>query len=134
MWTARALAIAAVVFSVGGYALGCPVMMISGTGERDNIVVTFRNSGKFPIRQLEFTCTSLQAASSRHDRPCREAHALFYPGMQYTVRYPYPGGARGTVTVALKSVTMSDGFVWKPSMKQPCRPLRIVPRRSQLAY
>jgi hypothetical protein len=130
MGTLRALAILAVVVSACAYAFGaCPVMVISGAGERDNIVVTIRNSGKLPIRQLEFTCTPLRA--SAHDRPCREENALFYPGMQYTVRYPYPGGARGTVTVAVKSVTMSDGFVWKPSKKQSCRALRIVPRQSR---
>jgi hypothetical protein len=58
-------------------------------------------------------------------------NALFYPGMQYTVRYPYPGGVRGTITLAVKSVTMSDGFVWKLSKKQPCRALRIVPQQSR---
>jgi hypothetical protein len=132
MWTTSAPAIVVVVFLASAYALGaCPVMMISGTGERDNIVVTFHNPGKLPIRQLKFACTPSQATSPRHDRSCREANGLFYPGMQYTVRYPYPGGARGTVTVAVQSVTMSDGFVWKPSKKQPCRTLRIVPRQKQ---
>jgi len=126
------LAILAVVVSAVTCAFGiCPVLMVSGTGERDNIVVTFRNSGKLPIRQLEFNCISSSPPSSGRKNPCREPNALFYPGMEYTVRYPYPGGARSIVTVAVKSVTTSDGFVWKPSKKQPCRTLRIVPRKGK---
>lgn len=104
----------------------CPVMIVSGVGESDGIVLTFRNSGKLLIRQLEFSCKS---QLNQHDsNACREANALFYPGMQYTVRYPYPAGKERTVTVAVKSVTTSDGFIWKPTKKQPCRTLRIVPR------
>ena len=111
-------------------ALGavCPVMMVSGTGDADGIVLTFRNSGKLPIRQLEFSCTTAQMRDSGRGA-CRERNALFYPGMQYTVRYPYPGGTRGVVTVAVKSLTTADGFVWKPSKKQKCRTLRIAPGR-----
>jgi hypothetical protein len=132
MLRARALAILAVLLGGSAYAFGaCPVMMISGAAERDNIVLTFRNSGKLPIRQLEFSCTPEQGPPAGRSGQCREANALFYPGMQYTVRYPYPGGARGNVTVAVQSVTTSDGFVWKPSKKQPCRILRIVPRKSR---
>lgn len=132
MSTVRALAVLTIVMTVCSNAVGvCPVMMISGTGETDNIVLTFRNSGKLLIRQLEFSCGPLQAPSEAQARSCREANALFYPGMQYTLRYPYPNGKRQTVTVAVKSVTMSDGFVWKPSKKQPCRTLRIVPRQKR---
>jgi hypothetical protein len=104
----------------------CPVMLVSGVGESDGIVLTFRNSGKLLIRQLEFSCKS--EPSQRGSNACREANTLFYPGMQYTVRYPYPGGKAQTVTLAVKSVTTSDGFTWKPTKKQPCRTLRIVPR------
>ncbi len=109
----------------------CPVMIVSGVGEPDGIVLTFRNSGKLLIRQLEFSCKS---RPDQHDsNACREANALFYPGMQYTVRYPYPGGQAKTVTVAVKSVTTSDGFIWKPTRKQPCRTLRIAPRARKLS-
>ena len=104
----------------------CPVMIVSGVGESDSIVLTFRNPGKLPMRQLEFSCKS--SPSQRDSNACREANALFYPGMQYTLRCPYPGGRAKTVTVAVKSVTTSDGFTWKPTKKQPCRTLRIVPR------
>ena len=107
----------------------CPVMIVSGVGESDGIVLTFRNSGKLPIRQLEFSCKS--QPTQRDSKACREANALFYPGMQYTVRYPYPDGKAKTVTLAVKSATTSDGFTWMPSKKEPCRTLRIVPRTSR---
>jgi hypothetical protein len=100
-------------------------MMVSGVGESDGIVVTFRNSGKLLIRHLEFDCT---AQSRRASGVCRETNALFYPGMEYSVRYPYPGGRAVTVMLAVKSITTSDGFTFKPSKRQPCRTLRIVPR------
>jgi len=102
----------------------CSVMIVSGVGESDAIVLTFRNSRKLPIRQLEFSCKSQPC--QRDSNACREANALFYAGMQYTVRYPYPDGKAKPVTLAVKSVITSDGFTWMPSKKQPCRILRIV--------
>jgi hypothetical protein len=132
MARARALAILMILVWASACAFGvCPVMMISGAAERDNIVLSFRNSGKLSIRQLEFSCTSLPSWTVERTNQCREANALFYPGMQYTVRYPYPDATRGSLSVAVKSVTTSDGFVWKPSKKQPCRVLRIVPRKNR---
>ena len=125
-WARSISAIGILVFVSAEALAVCPVMIVSGVGESDGIVLTFRNSGKLLIRQLEFNCKS--QPSQRDSNPCREANALFYPGMQYTVRYPYPGGRAETVTVAVKSVTTSDGFTWKPTKKQPCRILRIVPR------
>ena len=122
-WTISVIGI--LMFVLADARAVCPVMIVSGVGEPDGIVLTFRNSGKLLIRQLEFSCKS---QSSPHDsNACREANALFYPGMQYTVRYPYPGGKAKTIILAVKSVTTSDGFTWKPTKKQPCRTLRIVP-------
>ena len=34
----------------------CPVTPITGTVDRDAIAVTFRNTGKLPVRRLEFNC------------------------------------------------------------------------------
>jgi hypothetical protein len=119
--------IASILLLMSAHALAvCPVMLVSGAAESDGIVFTFRNSGKLLIRQLEFSCTV--HGSSKDSHGCRENNALFYPGMQYTLRYPYPDGRPKTVTVAVKSVTTSDGFIWKPTRKQPCRTLRVAPR------
>jgi len=123
-WT---ISITSILLFISAHALAaCPVMLVSGAAESDGIVLTFRNSGKLLIRQLEFSCTV--PGSSKDSHACRESNALFYPGMQYTLRYPYPGGRSETVTLAVKSVTTSDGFIWKPTKKQPCRTLRVAPR------
>jgi hypothetical protein len=119
-WRVLAWIAFAAGLALGAYASVCPVMMVSGVGEQDEIVVTFRNVGKLPIRRLEFACTAGGRVGV-----CRERNALLYPGMEYTARYPYPGGGRDAVTVAVKSVTMSNGLEWKPWKKQPCRELRI---------
>jgi hypothetical protein len=127
---AQTISIIGTLFLVSADALAvCPVMFVSGVGESDGIVLTFRNSGKLPIRLLEFSCKS--QPSPRDSNTCREANALFYPGMQYTLRYPYPDGKAKPVMLAVESVTTSDGFTWTPSKKQPCRTLRIVPHARQ---
>ena len=113
----------------GGYASVCPVMLVSGLGERgerDEIVITFRNAGKLPIRRLELACVAGGLLGV-----CGETNALFYPGMEYTLRYPYPSGKRDVVTVSVKTVTTADGFVWKGSKKLGCRTLRITPPKSR---
>jgi hypothetical protein len=130
----KAITLAALVMTGVALAYGsgnpCPVMLVSGTGDADGIVITFRNTGKLPIRELEFNCTVAGAQAGKGQRArCREGNALFYPGMEYTVRYPYPGGIRRAVAVTVKSVSQSEGFVFKPSKRQPCRTLRIAPER-----
>ena len=112
------------------YASPCPVMLVSGMGDRDGIVLTFRNSGKLPIRRLELNCSLPGAAPSERSMACTEKNALFYPGVEYTLRYPYPRHV-AQVTVSVKSATLSDGYVWKPSKRQPCRVLRIRSSRNR---
>jgi len=112
------------------YASSCPVMLVSGMRDVDGIVVTFRNAGKLPIRDLEFNCSLAHAAQPPQRMACREKNALFYPGMEYTLRYPQPRGA-GQVTLSVKSATLSDGYVFRPSKRQSCRTLRISPGRTK---
>ena len=61
---------------------------------------------------------------------CREDNALFYPGTEYTVKYPYPDRTPRPVLVSLKSVMTSDGYMWKPSKNDGCRTLTLEPRAS----
>ena len=112
------------------YASSCPVTLVSGMGDVDGIVLTFRNAGKLPIRDLEFNCSLARAAQPPQRIACTEKNALFYPGMEYTLRYPQPRGT-GQVTVSVKSATLSDGYVFRPSKRQSCRTLRISPGRSK---
>ena len=119
--------ILAVLFAPLATASGsCPVTLLSGAAEPGGFSVTFMNAGKLPIRRLEFDCTVVNAQADKARRIlCREQNALFFPGTEYTVRYPYPGGIPRPVQVSLKSVTSSDGYIWKPSQRQPCRVLKI---------
>lgn len=64
------------------YASSCPVTLVTGTGDVDGIVLTFRNAGKLPIRELEFNCSLARAARPPQRMACREKNALFYPGME----------------------------------------------------
>jgi hypothetical protein len=54
---------------------------------------------------------------------------LFFPGMQYTVNYPYPAGVAERIRISLKSATLSNGYVWTPSRRQVCRVLRVDPKK-----
>ncbi len=128
------LAMLAVMFSsFGAHASGtCPVTLVSGAADADAITVTFLNAGKLLIRRLELNCTLIHGQTHKAGRtPCREENALFFPGTEYTVRYPYPDGIRQPVRVSLRSVTLSDGYIWKPSKRQTCRILRIYPGRTK---
>lgn len=108
----------------------CPITLLSATGDASSIVITFQNVGKLPIRELDFNCIpSQQHAHQDQHASCREENALFFPGMEYTVSYPYPGGLPGRVTVSLKSATLSNGYVWKASQHPPCGTLKIVSRK-----
>jgi len=127
----KAITVAAYLLAASlAYASSCPVMLVSGMRDVDGIVVTFRNAGKLPIRDLEFNCSLARAAQPPQRMACREKNALFYPGMEYTLRYPQPRGT-GQVTVSVKSATLSDGYVFRPSKRQSCRTLRISPGRTK---
>ena len=107
----------------------CPVTLVGGTPEQDGISLTFRNAGKLLIRRLEFNCNVMRVrlGEPRQQLLCREDTALFYPGTEYAVRYPYPDRTPRAVEVSLKSVTTSDGYVWKASKNDGCRTLTIEP-------
>lgn len=124
---AIALSALAVLVISQAYASTCPVTLVSAVGDPDAIVLTLRNSGKLPIRRLEFNCKPARSQAASRGGPCREENALFYPGAELTVRYPYPGAIRQPVVVSLKSAMFSNGFLWKPSKRQPCRTLRVSP-------
>lgn len=104
----------------------CPVMLLSGSGEPNAITVTFRTTGRLPIRRLEFGCKRVDAKTGKSQRAqCYEPNASFVPRSVYTVSYGIPGSAPGTAVVEVKSVTFSDGHTWKPTKRDPCRTLKI---------
>jgi hypothetical protein len=127
------LAMLALLFAPLATASGsCPVTLLTGAADPGAFSVTFMNAGKLPIRRLEFDCMVANTQAHKAERAlCREQNALFFPGTEYTVRYPYPGGIPRSVRVSLKSVTSSDGYIWKPSQRQPCRVLKIYPGKTK---
>src|ERR1700677_939978 len=42
-----------------------PLPLVSGTGSRDSLSITFMNAGKLPIRRLEFNCKLIGDRSDR---------------------------------------------------------------------
>ena len=127
MSKALPLALLALAFaSRGDTKSSCPIMLVGGAKDQDTISVTFRNTAKLPIRRLEFSCrlTSPPAKGVGQAR-CYEPNASFLPVGEYTVSYAIPGGSRGTVLVSVKSVTFSDGHIFKPTKRDPCKTLMI---------
>jgi hypothetical protein len=109
----------------------CPLTLLSGTVEPNGISVTFRNTGKLPIRWLEFTCKPVDAQGDKaHRAHCFETNASFMPETVYTTSYAF-SGVPGPVLVSVKRVTFSDGRNWEPSQRVPCRVLKLVPPRGK---
>src|SRR5205807_2797472 len=104
----------------------CPVKLLNGTVDQNVIRVTFRNTGRLSIRQIEFNCKLIDAPADRATRAhCSETKAHFLPETEYTTAYNFPDVTAGSVLMSLKSVTFSDGSTWKPSNQEPCEVLKI---------
>src|SRR5215472_2763912 len=104
----------------------CPINLLSAVGDANSISITFQNVGKLPIRQLEFDCEPLPGPAHQNQSiSCREANALFFPGMEYTVSYSYPKGISARMLVSVKTITLSNGYVWKPSKNDRCGELKV---------
>jgi hypothetical protein len=125
-------ALAVFFIPVARATIPCPVTVVDGAEEGNAFSVTFQNAGKLIIRRLEFNCKMLlQGGKVQSLTRCGEENALFFPGMEYTVRYPYPGGTSRPVSVSLKAVTLSNGYIWKPTPHQLCRAVKIYPRKAR---
>jgi hypothetical protein len=110
----------------------CPFTLVSGEVAPHSLTLTFWNTGKLPIRRLELNCTLVRAQANKTESiPCREQNALFFPGPEYTVSYAFAGALPRSALVSLKSVTLSNGFIWKSSRRQPCRAMKIYSKRAK---
>ena len=105
--------------------MACPVRLSDGKMDRGTIGISFMNSGKTPIRQLTFDCTSLQDGKALHE-VCHTEAGVFYPGTPYTVHFANTGKASKSIEVSVQSLRLQDGTVWTSSQDQPCSPLKIV--------
>jgi len=106
----------------------CPLMIASSTADQDGIRLTFRNAGKLPIRRLDFRCTATRRGKTQSGN-CLEKNAMFFPGPEYSVSYSYPDGKPEPVMVSVRSLTWSNGYIWKPSKRNTCRVMNIHPPR-----
>jgi len=105
----------------------CPVLLVSGSADQNHVSITFMNMGKLPIHQVEFNCGRRNSVRNTADlSPCREDNALFYPGQEYTLEYATQDHSRN-IQISVRSVTLSDGYVWKPSRGQSCGAVAIGP-------
>ncbi len=104
----------------------CPILLVSGAADQDHISITFINMGKLAIRQLEFNCGPRNSTIGKMATlsPCRENNSLFYPGHEYTLDYANQHQSHD-VLISVKSITLSNGNVWKPSRSQSCRMVAI---------
>ena len=105
-------------------AMTCPVRLSDGKIDQGTISISFMNSGKTPIRELNLDCTPIQGTkAARVD--CHSEAGIFYPGTPYTIRFGYTGKASKAIEVSVESVRLQDGTIWTSTQDQPCRPLKI---------
>ncbi len=109
----------------GCYAdVPCPLKLIDGSLQQDGLRVTFRNTGKLAIQQLDISCRPLDG-KSRRSASCRTETGLFYPGQQYDLDFQY-GGAHKAVVLSLESARLSDGSEWRVGPHQACKSLKVL--------
>ena len=106
--------------------------LLSGAATQDSFSVTFRQTARLPIRRLELNCNvgnrDIRTAKGQQ-LLCGERNADFMPNMVYTVDSTYGGSRPSSIAVSVKSVTFSDGSIWKPSRRETCRALTIFPNK-----
>jgi hypothetical protein len=108
-------------------AMTCPVRLSDGKIDQGTISISFMNSGKTPIRELNLDCSPVQGQkATRVD--CHRESGVFYPGTPYTFRFGYSGKTSKAIEVSVESVRLQDGTIWTSTQDQPCRPLKIVSR------
>ena len=102
--------------------MACPVRLSDGKIDQGTISVSFMNSGKTPIRELNLDCAPLQGRKAA----CHSEAGVFYPGTPYSLRFAYAGKPSRSIEMSVESVRLQDGTLWSSSQDQPCRPLKIV--------
>jgi hypothetical protein len=102
-------------------SLPCPVMLVSGDADRDNLHLSFRNEGKLPIQQVSFACSPQKTKGAI----CHTERGLFFPRTQYSIEFANESGNRRSILISVKAAMLGDGNVWETRPRQACRPLRI---------
>jgi len=107
--------------------IACPVMMFNGKSEQGDIRLTFMNTAKVPIRQIEFYCTPISGHPARRS-VCHVETGIFYPGTPYPIQFSYATKDARTILVSLRSAQLSEGYLWTSTHDQACRSLKISAR------
>lgn len=108
--------------------MACPAMLVTGKADQNGINLTFLNTGKVPITEVEFYCPTSMSHGTRRS-PCGGDNGIFFPGAYNTVRLSPPNTATRSILVSFKSIRLYDGEAWIKGQDQPCRPLRIPIKR-----
>jgi hypothetical protein len=101
----------------------CPVMVYDGKISGDAVSISFMDMVKIPIRQLVFSCATLQGKRLRHF-DCHTDPGIFFPGIAYTMSLTYAHGPPGDVYVSVETV-VGDRYIWRSTHDQTCRTLKI---------
>ena len=104
--------------------LACPVRLSNGNANQKDLGLTFMDTAKVPIRQLEFFCTPIGEHSAGRS-VCHVETGIFYPGTPYPIRFSFSNKGARTILVSLKSVRLSEEYLWTSTHDEPCRSLRI---------
>jgi hypothetical protein len=107
--------------------IACPVMIFDGKAGQETLSLKLMDKAKVPIRQLEFYCTPLNGSPARRT-VCHVETGIFYPGTSYPVRFNYAAKGAHTILMSLRSVQLSEGYIWTSTHDQACRSLRITSR------
>jgi hypothetical protein len=113
-------------------SIPCPVMLVSGDADADNIHLSFRNKGKLPIQQVSFSCSPPAHGRSK-GAICHTERGIFYPGTEYSIEFanesPHRETHRGSILISAQAAMLGDGNVWVSRPTQACRPLRILRKK-----
>jgi hypothetical protein len=126
----KCLAIACLVAFLAKHAhaeIACPVMIFDGKVDHEELELTFMDTAKVPIRQLEFYCTPVSGHTARRS-VCHVETGMFFPGTPYPIRFSYATKGARTILLSLRLVQLSEGFMWTSTHDQACRSLRISSR------
>jgi hypothetical protein len=104
--------------------IACPVIIFDGKADQEDLGLTLMNTAKVPIRQLEFYCTAVGGHSARRS-VCHVETGIFYPGTPYPIRFSFASKGARTVLVSMRSVQLSESYLWTAIHDQACRSLRI---------
>ncbi len=111
-------------------AIPCPITLLDGSAGQSGIALTFRNSGKLPIQQLELGCAPLRNQVARA-ATCHVESGLFYPGNTYDVSFAYSGKISPAIFLTLKTARLSDGELFQARRTPSCAPLKIATKKER---